>query len=359
MLLTLVAWWLFPAKTAALLATSAGSRRQSNPPPRSRLVVLPGNWGLVLGAADHPNHLRFGARTQIVLVPRMRPYIQDISIGGTIPLYPVRYDEFPRAKATILKASAGVVWLLRIGNRRNRGLWPFLCPNCGVFRLSGAAPATQSSSCAGCGSSVTDQALYCSSCGATTRDIFAGARLEGRASVEKHLTKIGFDPDWVAGKNAIGHFQFAKAMLASARQSTGSLLDLPGVEASLVIVEHAMASLEEALISGDYRNAAKLLLIDLDHVYGALLARSIPFLESSAAGLFPPTDCVFEDEPFLKARASLERTLGQEVRSYGGVGLWERRLVDIQFRSGQRTITAFDRLAAEAARFQNWETMRT
>ncbi|NIM92136.1 MAG: hypothetical protein GTO18_00260 [Anaerolineales bacterium] len=249
---------------------------------------------------------------------------------------------------------------------------PFHCYNCGVTRSSTEATVEiETTKCSSCDEIVPQEALYCKHCGQLLKPL------------------PPYDMDWKVGKDANGHFQFARMLLATfpakeaaiatmltsgdpksgGRRWTTPLNELRSLLERLGEVQR---SLEVALQEQELRTSVEGLLPYIDILYGRLLLlelRTFMWAEGpehhklqvrAYGSYFEP----FAKGPQILARKRLEKILGSEsLQSAGSIGAWDdgylvlatsEQPVEDPTKPATMELVGYSGLQAEAKRFAEW-----
>lgn len=235
----------------------------------------------------------------------------------------------------------------------------FLCSNCGISREpSGNIVIETTVSCPTCAKVVSTEAIYCIGCYNILKNVFSDRKL---------LT--GYDKDWEIGKDARGHFYYAKAIVNSIQQAVNAEgeKEIGDVEFWLTCLATALISMEECLSEPDIRRLDESLLSEVDRTYGDVLDRELRLLQNSDATKEYPKDGLqtLIDEPHLPPRRRVEEMLGESLESVGSIGTWTDKLLDVQIATKEsimhgtqkyRSVKSYDRLLQEADRFAAWRS---
>lgn len=249
----------------------------------------------------------------------------------------------------------------------------FQCYNCGIKRSpSTAAVEWESTKCSSCEEFIPQEALFCKSCGQILKPL------------------PSYDMNWKVGKDAHGHFHFARMLLTtfpakeaslaltvsnenipSAQRKWGEALD--EMQGLLETLGEVQRSLEEALKEPELRAKVKNLLPEIDFLYARLLALEVKLFvwaegpENQKLRLKSygsPFD-TFEKGPQIHARKRLEQILGvKSLVSAGSIGPWKGgSLLSAMSDGGDytdptkpsiTTLIGYSSLQAEAKRFAEW-----
>ena len=258
----------------------------------------------------------------------------------------------------------------------------FVCPNCGVTRSSIAKAAEwKTTSCPKCEELVPQEALYCTHCD----------------QILKPLPT--YDKDWEVGKDAQGHFHFARMLLAkfSAEEAVlenrfnwdnprsgkqpwpNTFLEMP----PMLTLARAQRSLEEALQEPELSPLVGGLLPEIDVLYARLLVLEIKMIQwaegPDKVALVVGADhekgtCldIFSQGPHILARKRIEKILGaKSLQSIGGIGRWKvQSLIDTKIHTSVKykdskpveslsvELAGYAGLISEAKRFAEWTKKR-
>ena len=206
----------------------------------------------------------------------------------------------------------------------------FVCSNCGLLCTSnGDRQSTEDTNCPTCGRVVPEEALYCVSCDSTLKT--------GLPAPPSEDPGLAYDEDWVAGKDAVGHFHFARVLLEQIRAETPCPPSTRHEESPIRQIEKALLSLGQVAADPNTRPRCLVILPDVDQVYARVLRWELDVAEIrlSAKELTPVIKEVIEviayeiptDEQHISARRQLETLLGDAVRSTGSIGKWSDKLL--------------------------------
>jgi ssDNA-binding Zn-finger/Zn-ribbon topoisomerase 1 len=226
----------------------------------------------------------------------------------------------------------------------------FLCPNCGIIRQSDdQTPPSMTSPCPSCHEPVPENAIYCEACGRILISDFS--------KPVQAEPLLAYDRDWEIGKDATGHFHYARALLEATRNETEQAVDLDKIQSVLRKLKKALISVEEALQESILRPAVEALVPEIDRTYAHLLRveSSLVALQAIDPRGFEGSSYILTDEPHVTARRRMENILGDSLMTSGGIGRWAGNLVEIQTENEVQRITNFDRLLQERERFDTWE----
>jgi hypothetical protein len=251
----------------------------------------------------------------------------------------------------------------------------FVCPNCGVTRSSSnKAVDWKFTPCLNCQEVVPQEALYCVHCGQVLNPLPT------------------YDKDWEIGKDAHGHFQFARMLLATFPTSEAALetrfrtdnprsgkhqwpdtfREMPPMQT----LGRAQRSLEEALREPELRPLVGGLLPEIDVLYARLLVLEIKMiLWAEGPDNLPLVvradhdkgTCldIFHKGPHILARKRIEHILGPEsLQAIGSIGPWrDQSLVNTRMRfakdykgetASSEELSSYTGLITEAKRFAEW-----
>jgi tetratricopeptide (TPR) repeat protein/predicted RNA-binding Zn-ribbon protein involved in translation (DUF1610 family) len=251
----------------------------------------------------------------------------------------------------------------------------FVCPNCGVMRSSTATAVDwKTTPCPNCEEVVPQEALYCIHCD----------------QILKPLPT--YDKDWEIGKDAHGHFHFARMLLATFPTSEAALetrfrtdnprsgkhqwpdtfREMPPMQT----LGRAQRSLEEALQEPELRSLVEGLLPEIDVLYARLLVLEIKMILWAEGPDNVPLvvradhdkgTCldIFHKGPHILARKRIENILGPEsLQSIGSIGPWkDQSLVNTRMHfsknykgetSSSEELSSYTSLITEAKRFAEW-----
>jgi len=252
---------------------------------------------------------------------------------------------------------------------------PFTCPNCGVTRSStDTAVEWKTTPCLGCKEVVPQEALYCIHC--------------------DHILKPlpTDDKDWEVGKDAHGHFHFARMLLATFPTSEAALKtrfswDNPRsgkqqwpetfrAMPPMLTLGRAQRSLEEALQEPELRSLVEGLLPEIDVLYARLLVLelkmilwaegpdNVPLVVRSDHEKGTCLD-IFSQGPHILARKRIEKILGpKSLQSFGSIGPWkDQSFINTKLHfsknykgetSSSEELSSYTGLINEAKRFAEW-----
>ena len=227
---------------------------------------------------------------------------------------------------------------------------PFLCPNCGVVREpTGYSVGVGTQACPECRQSVPTGVIYCTSCGHILKDDFAHPVADRES--------LAYDDDWRIGKDALGHYYFAKALLAGIRARASQVAGIEKAQALMTDLEKALMSLEEALQAPNLRSYAEALVPEADRAYADLLV-----LELRAVQALDPKKRLKKDalsviakEPHIAARRRVEAALGAAFESTGSIGRWGEKLVAVEEGNNYSKVKSYESLRREVDRFGAWK----
>ena len=240
---------------------------------------------------------------------------------------------------------------LQTGVTSNHG--QFICPNCGLVRESVSSDITLiSQPCRFCGQVIPDGSIYCKYCGSVFKTDFTQPL--------HNNPDFAYDQDWKAGKDAAGHFYFAKAILKGIGVKTASIKTLTHVQARLSSLADALKSLEEAWLDSSLHSDIRTLLPEIDRTYGALLERELALIKTIPASTTFSKGSLdtIAKEPQITARRRLETRLGDAVDSSGSIGRWDEKLVIIEVKEKTCGLKNYEKLTGESRRFQEWIQQR-
>ncbi len=254
----------------------------------------------------------------------------------------------------------------------------FVCPNCGVMRSSTAKAAEwKTTPCPNCEEIVPQEALYCIHC----------------EQILKPLPT--YDKDWELGKDAQGHFHFARMLLTTFPASEAALEARFRTDNTrsgkqqwpetfrkmppMLILGRAQRSLEEALQEPELRQSVEGLLPEIDILYGRLLVLEIKMIRwaegPDKVALVLEADYkkgtsidIFSQGPHILARKRIEKIITvKSLKSIGSIGRWKvQSLIDTKLGSSQRLedrkiveyttveLAGYAGLISEAKRFAEW-----
>ena len=227
----------------------------------------------------------------------------------------------------------------------------FFCPNCGIKRVSNSTQGDKpTTSCKKCEKSIPVDAIYCLGCDSITRNIFP---------TRKPLPE--YDKFWKIGKDASGHFFYAKAILSSIKEalSASDNEELDKLKFFLTSFEEALMSVEVSMEETQLRPKVYKFLPELDHVYGEVLSFELRLFQSAdSEKQYPKRGLqLLVEEPHIIARRRIENTLGSSLEAHGCVGKWDDELITVLTHSDKKyhVVKSYDRLREEVARFDKWE----
>lgn len=252
----------------------------------------------------------------------------------------------------------------------------FLCYNCGITRPpTTIAVEWETTKCSSCEEIVPLEALYCKHCGQILKPL------------------PSYDMNWRIGKDAQGHFHFARMLLATfpakeallaAKLSSDDLQSeqrkwgaaLNEMRVLLKSLGEVQRSLEEALQVPELRAPVERLLPEIDFLYARLLVlelKTFVWAEGPEnqtlrvkdyGGLYFNT---FDTGNQIHTRKRLEQILGLEsLQSAGSIGPWddgglvsaisergEAEIID-PTKPSITTLLGYAGLQVEAMRFAEW-----
>jgi len=245
----------------------------------------------------------------------------------------------------------------------------YTCHNCGVkHRDADLGVRDWTAKCPNCQEVIPNEALYCINC----------------EYILKPLPS--YDMDWKIGKDAYGHYHFARMLLAAfprkevdlaakmvkpASQSPWSEI-LSEVRTLLETLGELLRSLEVALQESELHTSVQKLSPWVDFLYARLLVLELSVFEWAQGpeksklkirsyGNFFET---FEKGPHIRARKRFENILGLEtIRSAGGIGAWDDGMLVVSISETDATdptkpttfeLVGYSSLEDEALRFAQW-----
>jgi predicted RNA-binding Zn-ribbon protein involved in translation (DUF1610 family) len=241
----------------------------------------------------------------------------------------------------------------------------FICPNCGIIRQPNNFQLTgENSVCSNCKKAVPGQAIYCKFCGQILKTDFSQPPLPEES-------KLAYDQDWKIGKDAEGHFYFARAILESIRKEvgkadeTGNKADeIAKYQSSLLLkLKEALISVIEVLQEPKLRSNIEAIIPEIDMTYGFLLENELQNiqaltnqkLEDGALG-------IIYMEPHIPPRRMIEAMLADSLISSGSIGQWKEKLVNIErvqdVRHTFSRVKDYENLKHETTRFVAWKEQR-
>ncbi len=240
----------------------------------------------------------------------------------------------------------------------------FLCPNCGVMRGASGETIEGNSPCPGCGKEVPTGVIYCIYCQRILKTEFA------RPTDEPQI--LAYDDYWKIGKDGMGHLHFARALLISLSRRVSQTPNFNALTLLVDDMEDLLISLNEAAQHTYSRRSAEELVPQLDIVYADVLQfEAIVFhtawkirKEKLPDWLVPRIKTDVPDvlsanvtfEKHLIARSAFEKTLGDSMERFGGIGTWCRDLVEVWDDSGELLeIGSARKLYKEQKRFSDWK----
>lgn len=230
----------------------------------------------------------------------------------------------------------------------------FICPNCGVVRDSvSASVLSPPQHCTECGQSVPEGAIYCKACGHILKSDFSQPALGDPA--------LAYDQDWTMGKDPVGHYHYARALLKGIRQGIPPGANITLVQSLLTNLESALLSIEEAWRAPALQTHIATMLPEVDLTYANLLEfelRSIQALDPKAK-LAKDALKALAEEPHITARKRVEGLLGASLHTAGSIGAWREKIVTVEQGDKYSRVKSYELLAYEVARFREWWEQRT
>ncbi len=231
----------------------------------------------------------------------------------------------------------------------------FLCPNCGIIRQPSGTDIGETKTCPECKNIVPKESIYCKFCENILKSNFAQPT-EGDPL-------LAYDEYWKIGKDATGHFYFAKALLKLIQEridmveKTKFSLRVAEVQLLLSKLTDSLMSLEEALQEPNLRSSVAAFLPEVDLTYTDLLKSELRGVQSRTT--FPKEALpILVNEPHITARERIENIFADSLESFGSIGKWNGKLVDVEKREDDILIIhGYQRLEAEVNRFTEWKTL--
>lgn len=223
----------------------------------------------------------------------------------------------------------------------------FLCPNCGIIRESdGTNEETPSRPCPECKATLPQRAIYCTSCGNIVIGNFS-------QPVQGNLS-LAYDQDWKIGKDATGHFYYAKALLKGVSDDLRSASDVEKIQVLMTTLAESLLSVEEAWQAAQLRSSIEALLPEIDAIYATFLEAELRILQALSPKMTSGEVAlnVMKLEPHITARRRIETILGDALKSAGSIGRWDEKLVQVEMPS---RIKDYKKLETETARFMAWK----
>lgn len=221
----------------------------------------------------------------------------------------------------------------------------FLCPNCGIIRNSDSNILPRdTTTCTQCGAVVPRTAIYCTSCQHILISDFSQPRMG-----------LEYSMNWKAGKNAVGHMQFSKALLAGVVKKIDAAKHLGDVPAALAQLREIFISLEEALQDPNLRSTIEAMMPEIDTIYLSILDKELVFIETIGLKreIRPDEVATIRFEPHMVARRKIELLIGPAIESLPVVGVWNEKLVEFVISRQDRVrIGNYSKLKAEIERFK-------
>jgi hypothetical protein len=251
---------------------------------------------------------------------------------------------------------------------RDHGSFP--CSDCGIFLTpEGRFSSSAVDSCPECNAQVPQGALFCIECDALfERQYLYPAKEDDRGA---------HDEDWVAGKDARGHFQYARALLKQVEKETPCPPTVEHPESPLITLKKALLSLGEAAADSTLKAQCVVVLPEVDEVYASVLRWELDATDAlfeannepdqvydPAAARVLVSEIIKVWEPHLAAREQLETILSDELEASGSIGTWSRGLIEY----GEQEVSRYsvymkekvkvpqknDKLREEFQRFSGW-----
>jgi hypothetical protein len=162
----------------------------------------------------------------------------------------------------------------------------FACSNCGVPRTGRSTTIYPHAPCPSCGQTRPVAALVCEACGALTLP-YHYTNSTVSYLVADLLTS--HDMDWLAGKDAKGHRQFASTLLDTVEKTSSAAEGIESLSDAWVALEVAMESIEEGV--QNLHDAETVALIrKLESVYCTLLTSEVARIEEQPTKLYEKKD---------------------------------------------------------------------
>src|SRR5688572_28002627 len=238
----------------------------------------------------------------------------------------------------------------------------FICPNCGIIRQPNDSQWTgENSTCSNCKKPVPSDAIYCKFCRQILKTDFSQPLIQGDSN-------LVYDQDWKIGKDAEGHFYFARAILESIRKEPGKpdeirnkADEIAKYQSSLLTkLREALVSIIEALQEPELRSQVEAIIPEIDLTSALLLENELQNIQAlTNQKLEEDALMVIFTEPHIPPRRIIEAMLAASLISSGSIGEWKEKLVNIEnVQDVSRTFSRvkdYENLKHETVRFVAWK----
>jgi hypothetical protein len=208
----------------------------------------------------------------------------------------------------------------------------FRCSKCGSLRNGTATPGMDILyPCEACGKAIPADPVICIYCGKSYRDIYVRGKFTP-----------GFDMDWLGGKDAAAHRQFAEATLEAFDKT------IPETGGALADLEMVLLCLEEAYAGDQDVALCDQTLKHLESTYLKFLEAELDILRTTggqrySTGTWDP----YVKLPYLKVRRSLEARLKP---THPNMRVWGDELIKVTWAGeGTEMISSWVVLQREIA----------
>ena len=194
--------------------------------------------------------------------------------------------------------------------------------------------------CPFCDNLIPTEAILCLQCGKALKQTHHDGKFLD-----------GFDMDWLIGKDAVGHYQFSKALLTSIETEVSRAQGLDELAACWTDLETALVSLEEAGYNGAEQIVTKDLIPQLEATYRNLIENEMRIIEGDVSRKYKKGSLkVLVNESYLKGRRRIEERFSQVIPPSAR---WNDKLIEVvETTTGKHAVKNYSRLKDEVARCQ-------